>query len=493
MRRVQIAAQPLGELLVGSAEAERRAQVVAARGEEARVEPALGREAGARAAAAERLRDRGDDADLAGAVEVAPAAGVASGRSAATGSSGQRSEMLPTISSALTTSSSRQPFVEPTSMYSMKRRTWPLPRKCSASARTSPSFAPRLTTALTFTGSPAAAAASIPSSTCWTGKSTSFMARNASSSSESRLTVTRLRPAAASASAFCGEERAVRRQRELEPVAVGRLDRGEQLDEVLDVAADERLAAGEAHGADAEAGEDADDAGHLLEREQLAALEERVLAPEDLLRHAVDAAEVAAVGDRDAQGLERAPEPVEQRFHALQYCRRYFGPHARELDERRGGEAHVLDADPLALAVRVVAAGEEVRRGQAHLGQRRAVGAAADRRLLRLEPHAADRFLEVRDDLGVRLERVAHVAVLDSVLDLDRAARLGRGDLLGDAAQDGDMLVEAVVLEVANDEAQLYLRRVALDDDRMDVALAALGRLGRERSWAAGRGSRRRA
>src|SRR5438094_467162 len=183
--------------------------------------------------------------------------------------------MRRTISSALTTSSSRQPFVEPTSMYSMKRRTRPEPRKCSASASTSPSFAPRLTTALTLTGSPAATAASIPSSTRCTGKSTSFMARNASSSSESRLTVTRSRPAA------------------------------------------ERLAARDPHGADAEAGEQADDASQLLEGEQLATLEERVVAPEDLLRHAVDATEVAAVGDRDPQGLEWAAEAVEERFHAF--------------------------------------------------------------------------------------------------------------------------------------------------------------------------------
>ncbi len=111
--------------------------------------------------------------------------------------------MRATISAAGTTSSSRQPFVWPTSMYSMKRRTWPLPRKRSASATIPSSFTPRLTTALTFTGSPAAAAASIPSSTRSTGKSTSLSARKVASSTESRLTVTRSRPARASASAFC--------------------------------------------------------------------------------------------------------------------------------------------------------------------------------------------------------------------------------------------------------------------------------------------------
>src|SRR6266571_6300139 len=65
--------QLLGDLLVGGAEAERGAEVVAARGEEAGVEPSLGREPRAGAAPAEGLRHRCDDADLARAVEVAPA------------------------------------------------------------------------------------------------------------------------------------------------------------------------------------------------------------------------------------------------------------------------------------------------------------------------------------------------------------------------------------------------------------------------------------
>src|SRR5207302_944943 len=119
-------------------------------------------------------------------------------------------------------------------------------------------------------------------------------------------------------------------------------------------------------------------------------------------------------------------------------CALPLSPHARELDEGRGGEAHVLDADPLALAVRVVAAGEDVRRRQSHLGERRAVGAASDRRLLRFETDAADRLLEVRNDLRMTLERVAGVPVLDAVLDLDRTARCGGRDLLPEGTQKGD-------------------------------------------------------
>src|SRR5579884_292623 len=160
-------------------------------------------------------------------------------------------------------------------------------------------------------------------------------------------------------------------------------------------------------------------------------------------------------------------------------CALALGPHAGELDERRGGEAHVLDADPLALAVRVVPAGEDVRRGQAHLGQRGPVGAAPDRGLLRLEADAPDRLLEVPDDLRVPLDRLARVAVLDPLLDLDRAARLDGAHLVGKSAQERDVLRQPLVVEVTDDEAQLDLRRVALDHDRVHVSVAAFRRLGR--------------
>src|SRR4051812_37637787 len=84
---------------------------------------------------------------------------------------------------------------------------------------------------------------------------------------------------------------------------------------MLDVAANERLAARDADGADTELREDADDALDLLEGQQLLPLEERVVAPEDLFGHAIDAPEVAAVGDRHAQRLQRPAERIEQRLH----------------------------------------------------------------------------------------------------------------------------------------------------------------------------------
>src|SRR5712692_730393 len=64
----------LAQRLVTVSASQRAAQVVPGPGEQAGVELAVGRQPGAGAAAAERLGDRGDHADLTGAVAVAVAA-----------------------------------------------------------------------------------------------------------------------------------------------------------------------------------------------------------------------------------------------------------------------------------------------------------------------------------------------------------------------------------------------------------------------------------
>ena len=91
------------------------------------------------------------------------------------------------------------------------------------------------------------------------------------------------------------------------------LELGELRDQALEVAADERLAARDPQLARAERDERARDAGDLLERQELAPVEEAVVAAVDLLRHAVGAAEVAAVGDRDAQVPQRPAEMCRAR------------------------------------------------------------------------------------------------------------------------------------------------------------------------------------
>ena len=68
-----------------------------------------------------------------------------------------------------------------------------------------------------------------------------------------------------------------------------------------------------------------------------------------------------------------------------------LAPHPSELDDHLHGLIHVLRRHPLEPRVEVVLAGEEIRRRQPHERQARAVGAAADRPLDRLEAGAADR------------------------------------------------------------------------------------------------------
>jgi hypothetical protein len=125
-----------------------------------------------------------------------------------------------------------------------------------------------------------------------------------------------------------GQQRAVRRQRQVEPV-----DAREQRDQLLEVPPHQRLAARDADLLHAQGGEGAGEALDLLEGEQLGARQEAVVAAEDLLRHAVDAAEVAAVGDRDAQVAERPAETV--------------GGHAESLARvSRGAERGMPDPPP---------------------------------------------------------------------------------------------------------------------------------------------------
>jgi len=78
-----------------------------------------------------------------------------------------------------------------------------------------------------------------------------------------------------------------------------------------DVLAQQRLAPGEADLLDAVALEDAREPRDFLERQQLVPRQEFVVGPEHLARHAVHAAEVAAIGDRDAQVVESPPARVE--------------------------------------------------------------------------------------------------------------------------------------------------------------------------------------
>src|SRR4051812_16923898 len=78
----------------------------------------------------------------------------------------------------------------------------------------------------------------------------------------------------------------------------------------MQIAAHERLTAGEADLVHAEVDKDAREPRDLLERQDRAVWQEAVLRVEHLARHAVYAAEVASVGDRDAKVVHGAAARV---------------------------------------------------------------------------------------------------------------------------------------------------------------------------------------
>jgi len=99
---------------------------------------------------------------------------------------------------------------------------------------------------------------------------------------------------------------------QVELAAVRLAYRGEHRDQVGQVAPDERLAAGDPQLPHSERDEDPGRSLDLLERQDLVAREERVVLAKDLLGHAIRAPEVAPIGDRDAQVVDRPAERVER-------------------------------------------------------------------------------------------------------------------------------------------------------------------------------------
>ena len=85
-------------------------------------------------------------------------------------------------------------------------------------------------------------------------------------------------------------------------------DGGELFDENRKIFADEGFAAGDAEFADAERDRDAGKAGDFLKRQDLFARHEL----HAVFGHAVEAADVAAVGDADAQVVVQAGESVDE-------------------------------------------------------------------------------------------------------------------------------------------------------------------------------------
>lgn len=88
---------------------------------------------------------------------------------------------------------------------------------------------------------------------------------------------------------------------------------GHPVEECHDPLAHERLASGHAQLADAKLDETRAQAVELLEGQQFRLRQER-----HVLRHAVDASEIAAIGHRDAEIRDLPRERVDQRWLELQ-------------------------------------------------------------------------------------------------------------------------------------------------------------------------------
>jgi len=94
--------------------------------------------------------------------------------------------------------------------------------------------------------------------------------------------------------------------------------RREIADEIGEVGAQQRLTAGQADLAHAEAHEQACETRDFLERQPLARFEELVVLVKGLARHAIRTAEIAAIHHRDAQVVQRAPTGVHRDCRAAQ-------------------------------------------------------------------------------------------------------------------------------------------------------------------------------
>ena len=182
-----------------------------------------------------------------------------------------------------------------------------MPRKCRASSTTWCSLTPRLTTALTLTRQTGGGGGRDAVEHAADGEADVVHGAE-------RLVVQRVEADGDALQAggderlgLLRQQRTVRRQRQVEAA-----ERGQALDQQLEVAAEEWLAAGDPDLLDAVRDERAREPLDLLEAEELLAVHEAVAATEHLPGHAVDAAEVATVGDGDPQVADRPAHGVDR-------------------------------------------------------------------------------------------------------------------------------------------------------------------------------------
>jgi hypothetical protein len=145
------------------------------------------------------------------------------------------------------------------------------------------------------------------------------MRRKLSSLSPSRLTVRRDKPGILQGLGLAGQQQAIGGQGDfdrLSPIASLIAAQLRQFfDQPLDTAPQQRLATAQADLADAQLDEGAGDPLDLLEAEQFAARQEKVILAERCAWHAVGAAKIATVGDRDAQVTQGPLQEVGGCWH----------------------------------------------------------------------------------------------------------------------------------------------------------------------------------
>lgn len=136
---------------------------------------------------------------------------------------------------------------------------------------------------------------------------------------------------------------------------------------------------------------------------------------------------------------------------------------------------HTLHRNMLIGAVEGVTARSQVRAGESHKGQARAIGAAADRVYLRLDADAPGGLLGVADEMHMRSDHLSHIAVL--LLDRQgHGARAVDSVHIGrDLLQQGQPLGEIVCAVITDDIFQLGRFDIPAHIGQVEKALVALG------------------
>ena len=112
---------------------------------------------------------------------------------------------------------------------------------------------------------------------------------------------------------FLRQHHAVRGQCHFQRFTFPGVQLGEHFHQTLDAAPQQRFTAGQADLLHAQRDEQFRQSRYFLETEQFAARQELMMLIEDFARHAIRAAQIAAVGHRNAQVAQRALQGIEDR------------------------------------------------------------------------------------------------------------------------------------------------------------------------------------